>query len=143
MIHGVNVKPQTRMLLPPPNAIAIGRPRILERDDADKQLTDPFPSTPQVLEQGHLLFDIYCTPCHGADGHGAGPVGKHFKVVADLSSASVQAYSDGLMYSIIREGGFNMPATPSRLSAGRWAVVPSGARRHHDHCRPAMLDGPL
>jgi hypothetical protein len=81
MIHGINVKPQTRMLLPPPNALAIGHPRILERDDADKQLTDPLGASPQAVEQGHKLFDIYCTPCHGADGHGAGPVGNYLRVV--------------------------------------------------------------
>ena len=124
MIHGVAVKPQTQMLLPPPNALAIGHPRILERDDADKQLTDPLGVSPKAVEQWHALFDVYCAVCHGADGHGAGPVGKYFKVVADLSSPAVQAYSDGLMYSIIREGGFNMPAYAESLGANeRWAVV--------------------
>jgi mono/diheme cytochrome c family protein len=71
-----------------------------------------------------VLYDIYCTVCHGADGRGGGPVGKYFRVVADLTSSSIQAYSDGLMYSIIREGGFNMPAYAESLSRQeRWAVV--------------------
>jgi cytochrome c5 len=124
MVHGINVKPQKQMLLPPANTLAIGHPRILERDDADKQLTDPLGVSPQAVEQGHVLFDTYCSVCHGANGRGTGPIAKHFRLVADLTSPTVQAYSDGLMYSIIREGGFNMPAYAESLSAGeRWAVV--------------------
>ena len=124
MVRGRAVKSQTQMLVPPPNTLAVGHPRILDRDDADKQLSNPLATSTEVLEQGRALFATYCAVCHGADGRAGGPVGKYFRQVADLSAASVQAYSDGLIYSVIREGGFNMPGYAESLSPPeRWAVV--------------------
>ena len=124
MVRGRAVRPQTVMLVPPPNTRAVGHPRILDRDEADKRLTNPLAASTQVLEQGRALFGTYCAVCHGASGSGGGPVGKYFRQVADLSATSIQKYSDGLMYSVIREGGFNMPGYAETLSAPeRWALV--------------------
>jgi mono/diheme cytochrome c family protein len=124
MVRGRAVKPQTLMLVPPPNTLAIGHPRILERDEADKQLANPLSASAPVLEQGRALFATNCAVCHGVNGRGGGPVGKYFRAIPDLSGGAVQAYSDGLLYSVIREGGFNMPAYAEALSPQeRWAVV--------------------
>ena len=124
MVRGRAVRPQTEMLTPPPGTLAIGHRRILDRDDADKRLTNPLAASTEVLEQGRALFGTYCAVCHGANGQGGGPVGKYFRQVADLAGPAVQGYSDGLMYSVIREGGFNMPGYAETLSVPeRWAVV--------------------
>jgi len=124
MVRSRAVRPQTQMLVPPPNTLAVGHPRILDRVDAEEQLTNPVAASKEVLDQGRGLFDTYCTVCHGADGRSLGPVGKYFNKVADLSSPQIQEYTDGLIYSVIREGGFNMPGYAETVSAQeRWALV--------------------
>lgn len=124
MMRGRAVRPQTQMLAPPANTLAVGHPRILGRDDADKQLTNPVAASKEVVEQGRALFDTYCSVCHGADGRSVGQVGRNFPTIANLSTPSVQAYSDGRMYSIIREGGLKMPGYAEALSQReRWALV--------------------
>jgi mono/diheme cytochrome c family protein len=110
--------------VPPANTLAVGHPRILDRVDAEELLMNPLEATPAVVEQGRTLFETYCVICHGRDGRGGGRLGKYFMKVPDLSIAEIQAYPDGLLYSVIREGGFNMPGYAESLGAQeRWAVV--------------------
>ena len=124
MVRGRAVRPQTLMLVPPPNTLAVGHPRIMDRVDANERLTNPLSASPEVLTQGRALFDMDCATCHGAGGRTVGPVGKYFQAVPDLSEPSIQAYSDGWIYSVIREGGFNMPGYAETLSPSeRWALV--------------------
>jgi len=124
MARGRAVAPQTMMLLPPPDTLAIGRQRIMDRIEADGRLSNPIATSPEVLKQGRALFDTHCAVCHGADGGGGGPVAKYFSGIPNLSEPAIQGYSDGLIYSIIREGGFNMPGYAETLSpAERWALV--------------------
>ena len=124
MVRGRAVEPQTLMQVPPPNTLAVGHSRILDRVEADGRLTNPIAASPEVLRQGRTLFDMACAVCHGADGRSPGPVGKNFRMVPDLSAPDIQAYSDGLIYSVIREGGFEMPGYADALSpAERWALV--------------------
>jgi len=124
MIESRAVMPQTQALLPPPNTLAIGHPRILDRIDAEEQLTNPIAASADVLEQARGLFQTYCAVCHGPDGRSVGPVGERFRKVPALSDPAIQAYPDGLIYSVIREGGFNMPGYAEALTAQeRWALV--------------------
>jgi mono/diheme cytochrome c family protein len=124
MVRGRAVMPQTQMLTPPANTIAVGGSRILDRVDAEDKLTNPLTPSPEVVEAGRSLFQTYCAVCHGADGRAPGPVGKLFPMVADLSSPQIQEYPDGALYSVIREGGFKMPGYAEALSQReRWAVV--------------------
>lgn len=124
MVRSRAVAPQILMLEPPPNTLAVNHPRIMDRVDAGERLTNPLTASPEVLKQGRALFDIYCTVCHGADGAGAGPVGKLFQSIPELSAAPIQAYPDGMIYSIIREGGFEMPGYAETVSVPeRWALV--------------------
>ena len=124
MVRGRAVEPQTLMQVPPPNTLAINHPRVLDRTAADGRLTNPIAASPEVLRQGRTLFDMDCAVCHGADGRTPGPVGKGFQMIPDLSLPAIQAYSDGLIYSVIREGGFEMPGYADALSpAERWALV--------------------
>ena len=124
MMHSSAVMPQTQLVVPPPNTLAIGHPRILDRVDDEESLTNPVRSSAAVVEQGRTLFETYCAVCHGPNGRSGGPVGKYFQKVPDLSAPEIQDYPDGLLYSVIREGGFNMPSYAESLSAQeRWAVV--------------------
>jgi mono/diheme cytochrome c family protein len=124
MVRGRAVMPQTQMLTPPANTIAVGGSRILDRVDAEDKLTNPLTALPEVVEEGRALFQTYCAVCHGPDGRAPGRVGKLFPMVADLSSPQIQEYPDGALYSVIREGGFKMPGYAEALSQHeRWAVV--------------------
>nr|NIV29562.1 c-type cytochrome [Anaerolineae bacterium] len=81
-------------------------------------------ATAQVLEEGAELYGIYCEVCHGGDGGGEGPVAEYFRRMPDLSAPYVKRYQDGRLYTIIRQGGFSMPAYASSMSVNeRWAVV--------------------
>ena len=124
MVRGRAVMPQTQMLAPPANTIAVGGSRILDRVDAEDKLTNPLTASPEILDEGRALFQTYCAVCHGADGRAPGPVGKLFPMVADLSTPQIHEYPDGALYSIIREGGSKMPGYAETLSQHeRWAVV--------------------
>lgn len=125
MVRSGAVQPYTRMLVPPDGTLAPGQPRILDVYDAEEQLVNPLPASPEVVARGQDLFQIYCAVCHGPTGRSAtDTVGDNFRSVPDLSSEKIQAYADGVIYSAIREGGFNMPAYAESLGyEERWAVV--------------------
>ena len=109
---------------PPPGALAIADPPILSRQTASNTLTNPRPATPQVLEEGAHLYRIYCAVCHGPDGAGEGTVAEYFRRMPDLTVPFVKRYPDGRLYTVIRQGGFEMPAYADALSADeRWALV--------------------
>ena len=87
-------------------------------------MTNPLPATPAVLEQGRELYDIYCGLCHGPKAEGDGQIAAYYRTVPELGSPYIQSYTDGWLYSIVREGGFNMPAYAESLSVDeRWAVI--------------------
>ena len=99
----------------------------------------PMPGTPEAaalrnwekvtdisLLAGKELFDIYCTPCHGASGKGDGPVAKKFvPTPADISAAGHGAHHpDGDLFAVLTHGVNGMPPFRSDLTAEeRWLVV--------------------
>jgi mono/diheme cytochrome c family protein len=121
---GPVVLPQTLPMTPPENVLSVDGPQLMNRIDSRDKLVNPRPASLEVLAEGAELYRIYCATCHGADADGAGPVAEHFRRMPDLRAPNVQNYADGWLYSIVREGGFNMPPFASSLSVNeRWAVV--------------------
>lgn len=92
---------------------------------AGKKRHNPFRATPTVLKKGQALFETYCTPCHGNDGRGFGPVRYLLRVPpADLTHGMPVAIPDGTIYSTIRNGNHAMPPYGDTMSSnGTWAVV--------------------
>jgi S-disulfanyl-L-cysteine oxidoreductase SoxD len=85
---------------------------------------NPVPADPGSLARGQKLYDIYCTPCHGASGKGDGLVTPRFIPPPDLTSAPVQAKTDGHFSYYIGYGGAVMPAYGEALSVTeRWDLV--------------------
>ena len=126
MVSGPAVLPQERPMLPPPGVLSVDADVILDRLDAEERLTNPLPPSPQVLEQGQWLYDLYCNVCHGLEGRADGVVGeKHFSnSMPFLDTPYIQSYADGYMYSIIREGGYLMPGYAEVMSpTERWMLV--------------------
>ena len=67
------------------------------------------PSPPNDLqasvEQGETLYGTDCAMCHGSDGHTLTDNGRWmYPLASDLTSASVQQYSDSELFWIIKNG---------------------------------------
>jgi mono/diheme cytochrome c family protein len=124
MVSGPAVMPQTLPRTPPPGVLAIDGMRIWDRTEANEKLVNPLTATPPVLAEGASLYAINCAVCHGAGGQGDGQLAKHYRIMPDLSHPFIQAYSDGWLYSVVTEGGLDMPGHAEALSPReRWAVI--------------------
>lgn len=110
----------------PPEGSLHRRGEVLQsRFEAAFDLENPLPDDAGVEERGRRLFAIYCTPCHGDDGRGDGPVAGYFsREVPDLRSPRVGSQTDGYIYATIRDGGGSMPGYAGSLDRDeRWAIV--------------------
>lgn len=76
---------------------------------------NPVPATEENIHSGQQNFSAYCMVCHGLDGQNTGVpfADKMAPPVPALSSAPVQAYTDGQLHRIIADGIFpsGMPAS--------------------------------
>ena len=95
----------------------------LQRWQIEQKTHNPIPPGARI-EQGRALFNIYCSPCHGAQGSGEGPVAKVFVLPGNLRSREVQSHSDAWIYGTIRNGSNTMPRYGAELAPQqRWEVV--------------------
>ncbi len=125
MWTGPSVLPhETETYTPPEHAMAVDGQRLLNRREARLALTNPLKATPDVIAEGAGLYAIYCALCHGGTGGGDGQLADRYPRMPDLTQRYVLNYPDGFVYSIIREGGRNMPRFADALSIDeRWALV--------------------
>ncbi len=86
---------------------------------------NPVVATTAVIGQGQMVFQGTCQQCHGAKGHGDGPMSTSLPIKpADLASAKVQAQTDGAIFWKIESGKGMMPSTQTTLNDDqRWAVI--------------------
>jgi mono/diheme cytochrome c family protein len=77
---------------------------------------NPLPPTPENIRAGRSTFTSYCMVCHGLDGQNTGVpfADKMDPPVPALTSAPVQAYTDGQLHWIIRNG-----ISPSGMPASK------------------------
>ncbi len=124
MWYQPSVRPEQDPRPQPERSVPLGAgPRYVDRDDT-ADLANPVPPTAASLAHGKLLFVARCAPCHGAEGHGGGPVSKFFPPAPDLAYATVKARSDGFIWGTISYGGKAMPPQREGLSAtDRWDLV--------------------
>jgi mono/diheme cytochrome c family protein len=73
-------------------------------------------SSSAVAADGGETYKAKCVACHGADGGGATPMGKKFKL-RDLRSADVQKQSDADLNAVVTNGKPPMPAFGKTLDA--------------------------
>ena len=88
---------------------------------------NPVASTPGSINNGKVLYQSYCAPCHGKNGRGDGPASSSLNPKpADHTSSTVQAQSDGTLFYKMSEGlkGTAMPPFKAMLHDDqRWAIV--------------------
>jgi mono/diheme cytochrome c family protein len=119
---------------PPEGAVPLsgGTPPHTPADEAAaNDLVNPQPMSLASLENGRLMYDRYCTTCHGEDGMGDGPVSMVGPIRGPLAGvlplagpASIaRVRSDGHIYATIRYGRRRMPGYQRIPSDDRWDVV--------------------
>ena len=99
-------------------------------------LTNPLPDDAATQAKGQVLYNVYCTPCHGATGAGEGTVmdntegKKRFPIpvinVLSGPNARVSRQTDGHVYLTIRNGSRSkiMPAYDAAMDDEEmWAIV--------------------
>lgn len=88
-------------------------------------LVNPFPPTPANQARGAALFAVYCIACHGASGHGDGPVAGPLGVeVRDLTGEHVAALTDGEIFRTITSGNGAMLGLRGLIAPEeRWLIV--------------------
>jgi mono/diheme cytochrome c family protein len=89
---------------------------------------NPLPDAPALVARGREAFSHYCMVCHGLDGQSTGvPFAATMSPpVPSLASPEVQAYGDGQLHAVIRDGIFpsGMPASRELLGDDEiWRIV--------------------
>lgn len=78
-----------------------------------------------VLTRGHQRYEIYCTPCHAANGNGKGMLWDRAQIQAgDLHLERLIQAPDGELFDVVTNGlglmqGYRYPI-PAR---DRWAII--------------------
>lgn len=93
-----------------------------------KRLNNPVVTTPQAIADGRQAFTSYCMVCHGLDGQNTGvPFAASISPsVPSLASAEVQAYTDGQIFWIIKNGIYPSgmpPSTGEYSDEDMWQMV--------------------
>ncbi len=85
----------------------------------------PFPITDAVLRRGQNRFDIYCSPCHGRDGHGTGIiVQRGLRSPPSFHSDRLRSAPPRYVVDVITDGYGAMFSYASRVTpADRWAIA--------------------
>ena len=119
---------------PPEGTVSLGNPYpdvaalgILEQE----QLKNPVRANLASLKNGEILFQRYCSTCHGPEGKGDGPVagppfgvGPFGLVLPVGGPASVaKVFSDGHIYTTMTLGRGRMPSYRRILPEHRWDIV--------------------
>jgi hypothetical protein len=101
-------------------------------EEASANLHNPLERTQQNLEEGAILYNRFCGPCHGESGHGDGSIVKLEKFPPPPSystgnssrGGAMKDLTDGKIYHTIYYGLNIMGSHASQISPeDRWKVV--------------------
>ncbi len=108
----------------PPGSVPLGGVEVLLDRDDDADLEPPRPLDAAAEERGKTLFSHHCTPCHGPEARGDGPVSAKFPPAPNLRYASICKRTDGFLYGTLTAGGKAMPPMREGTTSGdRWDLV--------------------
>lgn len=124
---------KTGGFMPPEGSVPVGAPLDLTALSVaeSEALKNPTPPTLASLDNGKAQFAIYCTVCHGAEGHGDGPIagppfgtgpgGLVFPVGGP--SSMIKAFSEGHLFTTMTLGRGRMPSYKRIPQSDRWDLV--------------------
>jgi len=91
------------------------------------------PLTDQLMKRGRNRFEIYCSPCHGYDGRGAGAIPQRVAAgggawqarnLVDASNPVAISMPNGQLFNTISNGYNTMMGYAAQIPyADRWAIV--------------------
>jgi mono/diheme cytochrome c family protein len=93
---------------------------------ADGVPVNPFaPDDAAALARGAVVYNTYCTPCHGAGGEGDGlVVERGFPGPPSLLDDRISGMSDGQLFGVITSGAGEMPSYSGQIAReDRWKTV--------------------
>ncbi|HVY71352.1 MAG TPA: cytochrome c [Verrucomicrobiae bacterium] len=78
-----------------------------------------------LLARGQQRFNIYCSPCHGAQGDAKGITTKFgMAIIANLHDKRIVQMADGEIFNTISNGKNNMGSYAPQIEIpDRWAVI--------------------
>jgi mono/diheme cytochrome c family protein len=87
--------------------------------------SNPLPITTALLARGQQRFNIYCAPCHGRSGDGAGMiVQRGFPAPPSYHTDHLRNAPDSHFYQVISDGYGTMYPYADRITPhDRWAIV--------------------
>lgn len=101
-----------------------GREHVSDLQTLAASLVNPIPMSEASIAAGDTVYKVTCTPCHGLELKGDGPITQFYIPPPDLQGAGTRDRSDGYIYSYIRNGGAVMPAYGFQVSAeNAWHLV--------------------
>jgi len=78
----------------------------------------------ELLENGKLHYDIYCSTCHGVSGDGRGVTRDYGMLAASYHDDRLRDMSEGEMFDIITNGKNLMYGLKARVKPEeRWAII--------------------
>jgi mono/diheme cytochrome c family protein len=110
-----------------PGTMPIDGERIYGLLEADTALVSPIAGDSAEIALGQERFEQFCTPCHGSEGLGDGPVVGPNRIppipTLDLTTDRAVGYTDGYIWGMISNGRGLMPSY-HRIPVGeRWRIV--------------------
>jgi mono/diheme cytochrome c family protein len=127
ILVGGFVYTQAKLSATPPTTIRIQHPTI---PGAFEKLTNPFRNPdgslkdPQVMEEGRVLYQKNCRPCHGTTAGGDGPMARGFRLrpINFRDPGTIATLVEGYLVWRIKEGGIELPpvSTPWDSAMPSW-----------------------
>jgi mono/diheme cytochrome c family protein len=121
--------PGERVFDMPARVVPRGGEPILPREQRELAAKQPNPvkTTEASVAEGRAHYEVFCVPCHGAEGKGGvtGPVATKFIPTPDLTNRELQKQrTDGYWHSYIMAGGAVMPGYAEAMSSQEaWHLV--------------------
>jgi mono/diheme cytochrome c family protein len=134
-----SVQPLAEARPAPEGAVPLGGVEVVaDRDDVE-DARPPVPFDVSAEARGKVLFARLCTPCHGKEAKGDGPVSSRFPQAPNLRHFSICKHTDGYLYGTLTAGGKAMP--PMRegtTSRDRWDLVAFVRALQREGCTGAV-----